>query len=116
MNPGRELDALMAEKVMGWKVSRDIPGAWDMDELRSTKNWHPSTDIADAMTIADKLSSESLPETERFMLNLTLADGQAFAEFERRVYQGEPDTFVSTWVETPAHAICLAALKAKGHT
>lgn len=57
---GRELDALVAEKVMGWRRVDDH--LWeDADRrLRSTAPWsswafHPSTDIAAAWQVVEKI-------------------------------------------------------------
>ena len=105
MNPGHELDALIAEKVMG------IPRQWS--EAAST--WRPealprySTDIAAAFEVAAKL------EEQEFALQLWHSEKNDipgwYAHFTGKYwissgYEGEKG-------ETAAHAICLAALTAK---
>lgn len=49
MKPGRELDALVAEKVMGWRPG---PDTWEEGPTFSlvlhSYGWSPSTDIAAA--------------------------------------------------------------------
>lgn len=57
MPAGRELDALVAEKVMGGKLLFPPPhnavyknGTW----VRGLLNWHPSTDIAAAWEVNEK--------------------------------------------------------------
>lgn len=61
---GRELDALIAEKVMGWKLSKQqvSADAWD-DVWRNEDNrlmaycrkWKPSIDISAAWRVVEKL-------------------------------------------------------------
>jgi len=64
MEAGSELDALMAERVMGW-YRRKRDGAW-MRHSRPTEQicpecgggfFHPSTDIAAALQVAEKVAS-----------------------------------------------------------
>lgn len=50
----RELDALVAEKVMGWRIHHRntahyvLPGMRDYKVQALVSEWHPSTDIAAA--------------------------------------------------------------------
>ncbi len=57
MPAGREMDALVAEKVMGWNLSlsKDI---WckDGECLRDTDDWSPSIDIAAAWELVEKFA------------------------------------------------------------
>ena len=58
----RELDALVAEKVMGWEY---IPGfaatmaapTWSQGEnvYLETAKWHPSTSISDAFLVVEEM-------------------------------------------------------------
>ncbi len=48
MNPGREIDALVAEKVMGWQVEQRVD-PWIVVDGKLTQRlteWSPSTDAA----------------------------------------------------------------------
>lgn len=98
MKPGRrELDALIYEKVMGFSVhfDKDIPPY--------------STNISWAMDVVRKINKS-------FDTHHTLFSGENYySDFENRTYRGEPDTFGSGWVEDPAYAICLSALKVVGY-
>lgn len=95
MKPGRELDALIAEKVMGLATAEE-----DSDE-----NWVPvgvpgySTDIAAAWEVVGKLW-----EDQESVFELTRPVGSGF---NCRFRQGA----IKEWGETAPHAICLAALK-----
>lgn len=66
LGAGRELDALIAEKIMGWKKAHDPLEDrmfWvdvSVDDVESVSfdyyadEWQPSTDIATAMRVAEK--------------------------------------------------------------
>jgi len=65
MEPGPELDRLVAERVMGWSDAQDASqyypgdGVWrspDGHPLHA-KKWSPSTDIEAAMEVVNKLLS-----------------------------------------------------------
>ena len=106
MTPGRELDALVAEKVMEWKVDY-IPrfGAAVLVGGLSGIACPPySTDIGAAWEVVEKVP---------YALCLMRVDGKWRAQFwEFGKYtsrpQGEADA------PTAPHAICLAALRALG--
>lgn len=122
MEAGRELDALVAEKVMGWSSQAD--GLyWDAGNHRTRlvlgsiiakkrdemglENAHgfvfaPSTNIADAWEVVEK--------ADLWSLYGSIGDGpyRACIQFEDREGLMTADT-------APL-AICLAALKAKGVT
>lgn len=114
MNAGRELDALVAEKVMGWKLLgvNGIDGCFAIVDGNSTSFALPkySTDIAAAKEVADKV-------------------GLVFKQYENGWAAGEAghmakaDGAIPQWIEmhpilrcakTAPHAICLAALKTVG--
>lgn len=73
MNPGRELDYLVAEKVMGWRLLNKNSGMNNDLALVVTPGWYgpgqslvmekfePSTDIQAAWQVVEKLRS-SRPE------------------------------------------------------
>lgn len=91
MKAGRELDALVAEKIFGWSKS-DLEINEDIS--------HFSTDIAAAWEVVERLRSRGY----RFEVR---SQPQGFW-----VYFGEE---MSAEAPTAPHAICLAALKAVGH-
>ena len=106
MTPGRELDALVAEKVMGWKRAgmkwEDQNGkdtGWFLTEHGSQEcdPFSPSTDISPALQVVEKVGNVKME---------FLDDGRGYwCEFRGRGEVHAP---------TAPHAICLAALKACG--
>ena len=132
MEAGRKLDALVAEKVMGWRkermflaehnYGRDLPdrGDWvwrtpgqkgyrwlvrgasfqDDDEK---PGFHPSTDIAAAWEVVEKVRLSVIPHPNGW--HASYLDERDSANF-RFLY--------AAVAPTAPHAICLAALKAKG--
>jgi hypothetical protein len=108
MKPGRELDMLIAEKVMGYeyhptkrymapKNYRDRDGfrVWDEDIP------HYSTDIAAAWEVVTKLAEEG---KQIRISNKAMGNNYWWSYIEEGAAQGE----------SAPHAICLAALKALG--
>lgn len=141
MKPGRKLDTLVAEKVMGWKIIDRVkmgwgrgPVVWDTgqdpeDEHSSPtyQDFRPSERITDAWLVVEKLGIENYP----FILTQdrysgVYSGGKWLASFNifMRDYDDGPlsdDIQASMYWgnshrisagETAAHAICLAALKA----
>lgn len=114
MQPGRELDALIAERVMGW---RNIPTAsvpdrpWIDEHGMGFQDLKPySTDISAAWEVVEKLGG--FLDLKRYVL----IQGQGMkciADFVSHRAYGKPSC--SAIADTPAHAICLAALKAVEH-
>jgi hypothetical protein len=113
MNPGRELDALIAEKVMGWKPQHGIHLFPPTDEpnRKRYEKWngetmiteipHYSTNIADTWLVVEKMKEQSF-----HMLILTGPD-------KTEVQPVKPGLLIFTVTEkTPELAICKAALKA----
>lgn len=99
IKPGKELDALIAEKVMGWIVPhRD--SLLDPDDLDGPHYQLPnySADIALAFKVLEKFESWSMKGNRE--------DDQVVA-----AVQFEENKFYAK-AETAPHAICLAALKA----
>ena len=118
MNPGKELDALVAERVMGLGLEFIGPvTGFNYGALPY------STDISAAWEVVEKLGQERIPkrvipgEMQKYCLWLHQdIDGSFVAHFspdestEMSLSAGFP-TGPNT---TAAHAICLAALKAVG--
>lgn len=114
----REIDRLVAERVMGWEEFEDSSGYnwWTLKEddktkiICSVRCFEPSTDIRDAFRVVEKLR-------ERKIFSLYDAwdedDNKIFcAVFEYN------DTYhvvdYTGYADTAPLAICLAALKAVG--
>jgi len=153
MEAGRELDALVAEKVMGWeylevgyfgeedetprqvelndwldKVGIESIGPYFIDVERDFwiyasdmwgHGWNPSTNIADAWRVVEKLCNWDVDD------NMLVLEGQG-PDIEE---EGQPGWVAKQWwkadivgiaghnigeADTAPHAICLAALKAVG--
>jgi len=133
MKPGRELDALVAENVMGWKRVRwmdwkqkiadetrtSLTYSWhdangdmtenaeDMDDYYNpTYAWSPSTDIAAAWEVVERLALTFemgwLPTDKGFSWDASFGEKRGSEEG------------TTTYADTAPHAICLAALKACG--
>ncbi len=104
-----EIDALVAEKVMGWELSwlgtdwREETNANTHHHKRSKGDFLPSTNIQDAWLVVEKLKVEYWIEInvgEKYLCDI----GK----------YGIPGTIVQIEAETASLAICLAALKAVG--
>ena len=116
MKAGRELDALIAEKVMGWKAThKDERHLWFNEGKPSPPTrfcaeedfgdnpfwWSPSRSIADAWLVVEKLG-------KRFDVSRCRAYQEIEAWFWEASFHNGPDAQAAT---VPL-AICLAALKA----
>jgi len=131
LEPGPELDALVAEKVMGatmlgpyvygegkwWQIpglGRRYIGPDDDWEIRLVL-WHPGTDMNHALEVAEKLASRGWSYTfQRTCLQSSVAPHSVFALHED-VYPpvvGNKGVITVANCELP-HAICLAALEAQ---
>lgn len=112
MEPGRELDALVAENVLGWTASFGpwgITDYWTNDKMESTHKvgeFKPSTDIATAWEVVEKIQ-----KTHHFMLSRDVRYKQYMALFE--IHGDEPpyEPFEYESDSMP-EAICKAALLA----
>ena len=114
---GRELDALVAEKVMGWKVDNEHPYTTYYDGIDFMGSnceddqayWSPSTDIAAAWQVVEKMRERGydtcVSNGERPPPNVW--------EAEIYVYPGGLGGGCEK-ADTAPLAICLAALKACG--
>lgn len=98
MKPGRELDALIAEKVMGMNVQHGRVWSQEGKCLRETDLPSYSTDIAAAWEVVEKLKLGLLPDGDKWIA------GQAD--------RAGLETSNLCWGDTAPHAICLAALNA----
>ena len=122
-DPERNLDVLVAEKVMGWKnisphysktpwgtdpkhgmnwcqlpsYSTYIVAAWEVVEKMASLDWDVN------ISLSSKLPSD---DVERWYCEMTCGDDNAAWRDDFR--------FIQIWASTAPLAICLAALKAVG--
>lgn len=131
MKAGRELDALIAEKVMGWKAIPHpcpetlFPGvvpkpSWFPPGFDYEKNKHLyatglangvafphySTDIAAAWEVLDHLAGCN---TKALFYHDAYVQWQCVLDWQRRTFD---DCRIREMADTAPHAICLAALAA----
>lgn len=127
MKAGRELDALVAEKVMGW-MDGDGVGlrVADGEVINSMdcRPWSPSTDIAAAWEVVEKMAARmrsdsrfnwSGPHFKSPHTYLTSLPEVVYP-LGTECWYVETSSGVREWscAATAEHAICLAALKAVG--
>ena len=116
MKAGRELDALIAEKVMGWKrgsffgIDDDDRwwlylgnGKWQQQGFGG-KGFCPSTRIADAWLVVEKLGK-----------NFDVSRCRVYQEIEAWFWEASFHNGPDAEADTAPLAICLAALKAVAH-
>lgn len=101
MKPGRELDALVAEKVMGWKIVSNRYECSDeqcncrtgyLNDMHFLPNY--SSDIAAAWEVAEKMD-DTFTDLHRYKKD------EWFCQMRKVCMRGD----------SAPHAICLAALK-----
>jgi len=127
--PGRELDALVAEKVMGWHKPTKAEWAADFTVIPLTL-WqyqqltfeHYSTDIADAWKVVGYFTARHFEidisiypkmfnDTSDSNVNVHML-GRASARIRARYHR---NTIGASTGETMPHALSLAALNAIEH-
>jgi len=127
MKPGRELDALVAEKAMGWKLqcyesgvyatepgqyddaSKNDGWLWEGDEVsREAYEFNPSTDISAAWEVVEKLNFLSFTVSRENCCGVR-CDVVCYNDVDMK-----DKVIVAGEALTAPHAICLAALKAVG--
>lgn len=107
LEAGDELDAMIAERVMGWACPTGYNywmtlhggGTFDLHALKA--NWHPSISIATAWEVVTKLAAERMVK-----LYNEGAGGQWYWEF----FIWTKGSHVKARAETAPLAICRAAL------
>ena len=105
MKAGRELDALVAEKVMGWVENTDPQGCCYIEPHTGVEHhsFAPSTDIAAAWEVLDAIGGNE------FDAEITCGmDGVSVGI--NRTISGDHEHCATG--DTAPHAICLAALEA----
>jgi len=115
--PGQDLDALIAETVMGWDIHFSDPGFrgglphWRDPEnstLYGPGNWSPSTDIEAAWKVVEKLRSYSF-DFDFFASKIRVPDGKK--PWIKAAFHSRTDIY-SSEADTAELAISRAALKA----
>lgn len=103
MEAGRELDALIAEKVMGWRQHEGE--CWEARPSGPCINKLPkySSDISAAFGVVEHLRQKGLD------LDLTYRAKKSYSLFVTAFFTGVTEP---TEADEPALAICRAALKA----
>lgn len=118
MTPGRELDALIAEKVFGWKLEEHCglkrmvwkgPPDYDVTWLENPPAY--STSIADAWLVVEKLRELGFYYC---VGNLLSEPVMGITESNTAGFGRRSDLFETVAGESAAHAICLAALSTIG--
>lgn len=125
MKPGRELDALVAEKVMGW--APNYPGGWPhppKDEPNRKRHM-----AADGTTVIPAYSTDIAAAWEVVEKVGPLFGQRSFHLRWAPVMKDDDTPWLASWFDinvdhdtgaahgrggTAPHAICLAALKAVG--
>lgn len=120
MEPGRELDRLVAEKVMGWVWKEQIgalPGCakskWLFNPDGKIQDVpYYSTDIADAWLVVEHLSKD------RHWFDIGRTVRGSIEDVRARVTHWQwtacVDQYIYAHADTAPHAICLSALRAIG--
>ena len=122
MKPGRELDILVAEKVMGFKIKRKTIDCEYLVEHSQGSARLPdySTDIAAAWEVMEKLKLVGLEigydryRNKWFCTNLAEDFRYAFDLSESDFKDLMNDDLIAILSDTAPHAICLAAIKIVG--
>jgi hypothetical protein len=119
MKPGRELDALVAEKVMGWVLYQRQPDVYlaytDPGGSLRLPEEIPfySTDMAAAWLAEEKLVVDGF--TFELYRDPPAPDRRAWFETLVIVRRGREYSYIGkSETGSAPHAICLAALRAKG--
>ncbi len=108
MKPGDKLDALVAKRVMGWPYSLTSDGC--LVGIAPTRIWSPSTSIADAWVVLEKLVADGWSYQITTLCGEHCESGYPLVWFMRG---DDEDGQCEHEAEVPA-SICLAALKAVG--
>ncbi len=113
MEAGRELDALVAEKVMGWVVHHRNTAHYVLPNMKEYKvealvnEWRPSQNIAAAWQVVEKMHERGEEVYIEYGFSLKAKKKLYYAWFDQRpgpIAQGE----------TAPLAICQAAIHANG--
>jgi hypothetical protein len=121
MVAGRELDALVAERVLGWKLIDRIEMGWgegpdvwdctngkDADECYSPTRQHfaPSTDISAAWAVVERMAEDA------HYLDVTFEPEDESRTWNCKLRLAGSKGEVEAYADTAPLAICKAALAA----
>lgn len=112
MDAGRELDLLIAEKVL--KIIPSLEEAKTQKEYENRRNISVpsySTDISDAWEVVKKLAEDD----RSFQINFDESDREVRVHFKSQSELEYGYHAEKGGLKYLPHAICLAALKAIGH-
>lgn len=121
MPAGREMDALIAEKVMGWAIHSRNTAWWvkvaDENEVTTEvmaftygkDRFAPSTNIAAAWEVVEKITDQ-----KHWAFKLRRLPGKDYMACFIRLTKTGRDDFESKPSKAAPFAICRAALKAMG--
>lgn len=121
MKAGRELDALVAEHVMGWywlAETPELPRALVSTDESETRAYYPhtgqgappySTSISDAWMVVEKLRADGFSVAHQGPFPPEWEEGREWWEFMHEDGRGG-----QAYEDEDTRAICLAALKAVG--
>lgn len=117
---GRDLDIQIAEQVMGWKPTETV-GLWDLPEGGRVSVWNLppySTDMRAAWLVVDEMHRSGWSFALWSTHELSSVLPMPLAAFKRSVhppslYGDQGDLTASGSGETPALAICRAAISAR---
>ncbi len=110
--PGPELDALVAEKVMGWELINPLDGpAFYNEPILEPHKWHCSTNITDAMEVVAELIKWVGDDPIR-RHQLTVAFGEVGGVADDGSVRGLWSVLDFLNILTPPN-ICIAALLTK---
>jgi hypothetical protein len=111
MQPGRELDALIATKVMGITIPSWLEVPAGLQTMTSREVVPPySTDLSDAWHIIERLHELGW----HYEVGQCVNSARHYASFGSGFYSTIDNCFETEFTaasDTPAHAICLAALE-----
>lgn len=110
MAAGRELDALVAERVMGWTVNRRDGGHWQVErrpgQWNCLHNWEASLDIAAAWQVVEHI------RRKLFDVEIIGAEGEWAVRITDTDHDGNEHLMAEQCEQTAPLAICKAGLQA----
>lgn len=111
MKPGRKLDVLVIEQVMGKQVNAQTGTLFLEIGFGFYRDFSPSTDTGDAWKVMEKLQDLN----DHVWLDWNRNPGQVGQPNSYNCWYRNKKGEDGAFGETAPHAICLAALKAVGY-
>jgi hypothetical protein len=108
LRPGSKLDALIAERVMGWSKEGSLYRTHE-GALRSLEHFMPSTSMTDAWMVAQLVADRWDNLATQRVFNVQ-HDPESMGWYVVLEMDRHGDPILYEYGETAAHAICLAAL------